>query len=202
MRILHAILGVSLATAALVGLLSLTPLQSRGPWVRKHPLQNPIEVKSIGNGRLTLSDGRVLAPAGIVRSAEVTPDRFDAVLRVATRQGVEVLTDFGDGRAFLMAEPKYFNWCGNSNRRWPGSYLRAPLSEMMIWAGVAEPRLDEPGLTTVQKWRLEGATQLRTGSEMLMFDETQSSFQYSAEAESFVDYEEYLKMAWKPRPAD
>lgn len=203
MRHIRTILFAAIALSVLVCQLWLTSAQRvAGSWKREHPLHNPIGVVSVTNGRLLLNDGRTIAPAGVVRIADIEPAVFDAVLRVAARQGVEIVTDLGDGCAFLLVEPKYFNWCGNSNERWPGSYLRAPLSELLIWAGVAEPRLDQPGLAAVQKWQLEGAVELCHESEPLMFDEPQESFRFRADALNLQDYENHLETTWKPRPIE
>jgi hypothetical protein len=81
-------------------------------WTRKAPLTNPIAVQEVREGILILADSRTFRPAGVHRHGLVSPQEYDRALRTIVAQGVIVIRDLGDGRAFLLAEPRFYNWCG------------------------------------------------------------------------------------------
>lgn len=171
----------------------LTPQQRR--WTREHPLVNPLRVAAVSDGALTLADGRVLRPAGVWRAPGVSAADFDQFLTVATAQGVVITRDLGDGRAFFLAEPRFYNWCGTS-RTWAGSYLQCPLSETLIWSRRAEPALDDP-LSAFEKWRLEGTTHLRApGPAGLSADLT--AIRFDGSCRLLTDLEPAIEAAWQP----
>lgn len=102
-----------------------------------------------------LADGRRFAPAGVKRKASVSQSDFDTALRIACAQGVEVTRDLGDGRAFLLADPKFWNWCGTHDgwRHWAGGTVSCPLSEFLVLAGYAEFDDRQEGLTDRERCR-------------------------------------------------
>lgn len=114
----------------------------QGPWQRAAPLAHPIAVRSVYNGVLVLADGRRLKPAGVQRRDEISTEEYDAFLHAATAQGVEIIRSVDSSSALLCAEPKFWNWCGTSNQRWPGSYIRWPLAELLIISNYANPDPD------------------------------------------------------------
>lgn len=177
-------------------------------WDRKAPLIDAIPVVSVHEGVLTLADGRSFRPAGISRREPVSQSELDRAIRAITAQGVTVTRDLGDGRAFLLAEPKFYNPSGTRayyrNRwlYWAGKYVECPLSELLIQTAFADPALTEPDLTPREIWRLQGAqslaypdsarTRISTDGGALRHDSHMCGI--------FEDYEWYLDAAWKPPP--
>lgn len=102
--------------------------------VRDRPLAHPIVVSSVGDGVLHLADGRALRPAGIAFPSDpAARETAMTLLRIATKQGVEVRSDLGDGSAFLTCEPRFYNWCGTG--RIKGWYIPCGLSELLVTTG-------------------------------------------------------------------
>ncbi len=203
----HRILGLALIAVPLAAFLVpafLSPFRT-DVWARENPLQNAIMVSSVHDGVVTLTDGRALRPAGINRSPGASPGAFDEALRILTAQGVTITRDFGDGRAFLQAEPKFYNWCGTCATqgrwwtRWAGSYFQVPVSEMLIKDAYARPSLDEPGLTFREQWRLEGVEHVFSlDEEPARLSIDLQAFRYDSSAAWFKDYEAMLAAVWKP----
>lgn len=136
-------------------------------WSRPAPLVGAARVAAVRDGVLTLDDGRALRPAGIVPAAGVSAEAFDAALRVATAQGVLVERELGDGRAQLLAEPRFYNWCGTRRgwTRWAGISAPRQLGTLMVQLGYADPDAGQEGLTALERWRLEGSRRLRRNDE-------------------------------------
>lgn len=149
-RIRPTILVPLLLIAALMGILAwkIAP----GPWKREHPLLHPTRVRSVAHGAISLADGRVIVPAGVQRRQEVTQEEYDAFLTAAATQGIEVIRETGPDSALLLSEPRFWNSCGTSNRRWPGSYIRWPLSELLIIAGYADPLPESESRLHPEEW--------------------------------------------------
>lgn len=176
-------------------------------WTRESPLVNATLVASVHEGYLTLADGRRLRPAGVTRHAAVSSQEFDLALRAICNQGVIVVRDLGDGRAMLVGEAKFYNWCGTTSHHgfrtvhWAGTYLQCPVSELLIHAGYADSAPDEPGLTPREKWRLEGVGEItaieQTPSAISVDD---SALSYDGSVTYLSGYDANLERYWKPGP--
>ena len=176
-------------------------------WKRETPLIDPIEVVRVNDGTLTLADGRVLRPAGVRRVEGVSAEEFDHALRVIVAQGVMVTRELGDGRAMLVAEPRFYNWCGTRGYegslrlRWGGSFLQCPVSELLIDCAYGAVNLDEPGLTARERWRLEAVPHMcgvPDGPRRISPD--LNAFRYGGlESAPFAD--EMIEPCWKPSPS-
>lgn len=198
--------------AALIAVVSLYVLSVAGVfdydvWKRENPLVSPITITTVQDGTITLEDGRTFRPAGIDRRAEVAPDKYDAAIRVIVAQGVVVLRDLGDGRAFLLAEPRFYNSCGTRNmdgipwKRWGGSYLQCPVSELLIQSAYAKPALDQPGLKPKERWRLEGVEQLGgDASSPTQISSRLAALKYDANAPYLDKLDAALEAIWMPPP--
>lgn len=176
-------------------------------WERSSPLANAVPVTGVAAGVITLQTGGTFRPAGIRRRESVTPTEYDEALRTATSQGVVLICDLGDGRAFFMAEPRFYNWCGTrgyKGRPWAhlaGVYFQAPLAEILIASGYAEFDASQNGLSPRERWRLEGAGQLgRLDDEPVRIAPDLSAFRYSFSVAEFANYDQYLELLWKPPP--
>lgn len=170
-------------------------------WKRENPLAHPIAVLSVRDGVLTLADGRAFRPAGVGRRSTVSAKEFDEALRVMAAQGVEVIRDRGDGTAFLLGEPKFDNWCGNSQARWAGTFYQAPLSELLVYAEYAYQDIRQPNLTPRERWRLEGVRRVVGMADQpayIWLD--QQALRYDGMATYFETYDETLELVWKPAP--
>ncbi|MBL0871400.1 MAG: hypothetical protein IBJ18_12580 [Phycisphaerales bacterium] len=173
-------------------------------WDRKHPLVNPLAVTSVESGRITLADGRVLTPAGIRRRDNITDQQFDDALRTCVAQGVIINRDLKDGRAFLTVEPKFYNWCGTcarkrgSRKRWKGTYFQAPLSELLVVQGYAHIELDQPNLTPLERWRLEGTKHLNPPDKPNWILIETPAFRYDTTPAYMLDYDDFLEIYSKP----
>ncbi|CAN5686448.1 hypothetical protein BH11PLA1_BH11PLA1_02330 [soil metagenome] len=176
-------------------------------WRREHPLLAPLTVQRVEDGVLTLADGRRFRPAGIVKTESVTVQEFDTALRVACAQGVEIVRDCGDGRAFLRVEPRFYNWCGTrgyEGRPWAhfaGEYDPAPLSEFLVYCGYATTDLSQPDLTARERWRLEGA--IRFAEQLkkpLYFVESRNAFELGGDVCQGSDYDELVQLLVSPPP--
>ena len=176
-------------------------------WKREDPLVSPLTVTSVREGAITLIDGRVFHPAGVRRPEGVAADDYDNALRIIVAQGVVVVRDLGDGSAFLLAEPKFYNSCGTRNadgipwKRWAGSYLQCPVSELLVQTAYAVPVLDQDRLTARERWRLEGVEHIGAIAE----SPTRISMElgaFNGGNESYLrDYDATLELMWKPAPS-
>ena len=127
--------------------------------VRDRPLAHPIAISSVSDGVLHLADGRALHPAGITFPTEpAAREAAMSVLRLSTRQGVEVRSDLGDGSAFLTCEPRFYNWCGTGQIK--GWYIPCGLSELLVTTGYAMVN-PKAGIAPNDLARLHAAEQLR-----------------------------------------
>jgi hypothetical protein len=176
-------------------------------WYRENPLVRPIAVTSVLDGTMTLADGRVLRPAGVRRADGVPTEGYDRAIRLMCDQGVVVIRDLGDGSAFLVAEPKFYNWCGtrghNGNpwARWGGSYFQLPMSELLVQSGYATPAWDQAGLTARERWRLEGVEHIGGIAEApVRISEKLAAFRYDGSVRDLSDYDATLELMWKPPP--
>ena len=176
-------------------------------WERNSPLVDAFSVSSVREGVITLTDGRPFRPAGVSRREGVSADDYDHALRVIVAQGVTVTRDLGDARAFLLAEPRFYNWCGtrgykgNPWARWAGSYLQCPVSELLIQTAYARAQIAEPGLTPRERWRLEGIGQSpRIDDSPVHLSDDLNALIYDADLSLFADFETKLEMLWKPPP--
>ncbi len=198
-----------MAGVAVFAALSATGVFDVEVWERESPLPNPITVITVQDGNITLSDGRTFRPAGVRRRGDVSADAYDDALRVIVAQGVVVIHDLGDGTAFLLAEPKYYNWCGTRCgykgipwARWAGSYLQRPLSELLIFSAYARPDLDHTALTARERWRLEGVERfVRAGAEPVRISRNSVALQYSGDVCTLDDIDTKLALLWKPPPS-
>ena len=204
------LIATAAAIAAAIGFLALanSGLLRIEVWERDTPLTAPITVTAVRDGALTLADGRALRPAGITRADTVSAEDFDRALRVITAQGVTITRDLGDGRAFLGAEPRFYNWCGtrgdNGNpwARCAGWYIQCPISELLIQSAYADPALDQPGLTPHERWRLEGVEHFNPIAERpTTISEELVALEVDGYERLFSVYDELLEAMWKPPPA-
>jgi hypothetical protein len=172
-------------------------------WTRETALVAPIKVTRVEAGALTLEDGRVVRPAGIRRRDNVDASEYDRALRTAVAQGIVVKRGLGDGRVFLVAEPKFYNWCGTHDafRHWAGTYLQLPLSEFLVHSRYAQFEAAEEGLTPRERWRLEGIGHIAKGEEGLLRISTNgASFRYEGSERFLCDPDGLIEAMWKPPP--
>lgn len=176
-------------------------------WKREDPLVNPIAITSVRDGAITLADGRTIRPAGVRRRTSVAAEDYDHALRLVGAQGVVVIRDLGDGTAFLLAEPKFYNWDGTRNyegspwKRWAGSYLRCPVSEFLILSAYASPAPEQAGLTEHERWRLEGVDHLGgIGESPRRISDALAAFRYDGSESYLSDYDTNLELIWKAPP--
>lgn len=198
----------------LIGLVAFVFLPVIGPelfgrdfWTRDEPLVNPIAVVGVRDGVVMLADGRRVRPAGVRPKKRVTLARFDLALSTMVAQGIVVERDLGDGRSLLIGEPKFYNWCGtrgcgakNQWDRWAGGSYQLPLSPLLILMGYAEPAIDEPGLTAVERWRLEGIATMQF-DDAVRISPTSNAFRFDVRVRDLADLDGLLESCWKPRPA-
>lgn len=176
-------------------------------WKREHPLVGPSAVAGVRDGVIALADGRAFRAPGVGRRGDVSADEYDRALRATVAQGVVVVRDLGDGRAFLLAEPGFYNSCGTRNyngnpwARWAGSYLRCPLSELLVQSGYAHASPGQPGLTPRERWRLEGVEHITfRGDTPRRISLDDAALEYESSERYFADYDATLAMLWKPPP--
>jgi hypothetical protein len=207
-RSVLAIISVCLIGLVLFPVLGEVGLFNTETWTRESPLTSPTAVSSVQDGQLTLADGRTFRPAGMRRPDGISTADYDHALRIATAQGVNVVRDLGDGRAFMLAEPKMYNWCGtrgyggNPYGHWAGGYFRCPLSEFLIQSGWARAQADEPGLTDRERWRIDGAASaFGLREKPLSLSESAHAFRFDTPAAMMKDYDAFLQATWKPSPA-
>lgn len=173
--------------AVVVG--AIVYVQRPATWKREQPLLDPIRVASVEQGVLMLADGRELRPAGVQRSPHVSQEEYDVVLQIVVAQGVVVDRMVGASHAMMIAEPRYWNWCGTCQRRRGslGKYEQAPLSELLVLSGFAIPTEDTTGLTPRDIWRLHGCEQLRYSAEPDGYSESRVSLGYGGHAYSYMN---------------
>jgi hypothetical protein len=168
-------------------------------WRRHDPLASPIRA-TVKDGALNLEDGRTMIPAGIAFKPEIPPEERDCFLTAAIAQGVDVIRDLGDGRAFLRVEPRFCNWCGTS-RTWAGSYVQAPLSELLIACGYADPDATQTGITPDESWRLAGTAELFDPIEPRGFNADATAPRYDADVHWFAELDVFIEAVYDvPRP--
>jgi hypothetical protein len=206
-RLVIALVALVAAVAGFVVLAEIGAFNTE-VWVRESPLIGAIKVTGVQDGVISLADGRALTPAGVVPCNGVSVEQYDEALRVMVAQGVVVMRDLGDGRAFLLVEPKFYNWCGtrgyegNPWAHWAGIYLPAPLCELLVQTGYAQYDPDEPGLTARERWRLEGVPQLGgVANSPVRISSRLVALQYDSQAHLWSDYEAFLEAVWKPAPS-
>ncbi len=195
------------AVLALFSVLSALGVFNRDVWVRDKPLVGAIAVAQVQNGDITLADGRTFRLAGVSRLGNVSASDYDLALRAIVAQGVVVTHDFGDGRAFLIAEPKFYNWCGtrgykgNPYAHWAGSYFQCPVSELLIHSAYSKAEPDQPGLTSRERWRIEGAEHFGPVDEPCKrVANNLVAMRYCSVDSYFQNYESSLEAFWKPPP--
>jgi len=186
---------VILVVLALLVVLSYQIFLSDPTWDRPNPLVDAIEVVGVGDGVISLVDGRRLIPGGIQRREGVDQEQFDFFLRIATAQGVVIDRMIDEERAFLRVEPMFYNWCGTSQRdlNWAGSYAQCPLSELAIIGLYGDPDAGQDGLTDQERWRLDGAVSLRLNDEVEELNESDGSFRYDSIVYSFRHLDESIE---------
>lgn len=197
---------IATATVSLLFLASSGFFQTE-IWDRQRPLVDPLQVTTVLEGGLVLVDGRVVRPAGVRRRESVAPADYDQAIRTMVSQGVVVTRDVDDGSAFLLVEPRFYNWCGTRGyggkpwARWAGAYIQCPLSELLVYAGYAAPDLDQPGLTARERWRLEGAEHFgQPQKEPMKCLPSLNALRFAADLRHFDDYETSLETTWIPAP--
>ncbi|MEZ6241477.1 MAG: hypothetical protein R3B57_00385 [Phycisphaerales bacterium] len=177
---------------------------SRQPtWKRETPLIDPLRVVSVSDGVLQLEDGRKLRPAGIEPAEAVTQEEFDRFLKIATAQGVVVDRVVSDDRALLTVEPRFWNWCGTSQRdlHWAGSYIRAPLSELAILCAYAIPDLELAGLTGRDVWRLQGCFDLCYTDEPDSLRDDLNAIEYGGQGTAYIrDIDMFIEVVTDASP--
>lgn len=192
-----------------IGVAESGAMRFRSVWDRPDPLRGGLAAAGARGGVITLADGRSFRPAGVRPRGGVRQDQLDAALRAMLDQGVVIDRDLGDGRAFLRAEAKFYNWCGTCGRKrymfsyWAGTYFQCPVSELLIHLGYADPDLGQEGLTARERWRLEGVREAAPlGYEgPLHISEELGAFRYDASAAQLGEgFEELLALVWKPPP--
>jgi hypothetical protein len=174
-------------------------------WERQNPLGSPVAVVSVHDGVVTLADGRVFRPASVVRRESVEPALYDDAIRAVCAQGVELQRELGDGQAFLLAEPKFYNWCGTRTglTRWAGSCFQCPVSELLVHLGYAELDATQSDLSARERWRLEGAAGgLRREDQPIRLSREMKAFRYDPSFNVYRDLDVELEYWWKPPPTE
>ena len=171
-------------------------LEREESWRRPNPLMNPIGVIEVRDGMITLEDGRVMQPAGVVPAQGISAEAWDQFLRVSTAHGVEVERVPDEDRALLRVEAKFYNWCGTCRSRggnWAGDYVQAGLGELAILCGYADlaPDLDE--LTERELRRLRGCVELRLGQEPIRISGSSNAFRFGSVVYVLRDLENYIE---------
>jgi hypothetical protein len=192
---------LALATLVSIGIIAFVLDRRPGDWIRNKPLAAPLAVSSVSNGSIALANGSVLRPAGIVRSPSVSEEQYDAALRTMTAQGVEVRDLVSGEAAMLQAEPKFYNWCGTSSRRWPGSYFQCGVSEAMVYLGYADLDMTTATLKPLDQWRIEGARHIRDIEQPRTdINDRISAFSYSGGAKILEDFDSWIEVLYQPPP--
>lgn len=163
-------------------------------WRRPNPLMNPIGVVEVRDGMITLEDGRVVQPAGVVPAQGISAESWDLFLRVSTAQGIRVERMLGNDCAMLRVEAKFYNWCGTSRSRgWAGDYVQAGLSELAILCGYADLAPDQSELTEQELWRLRGCVELRLDQEPFRISESSNALRFDSVAFMLRDLDNYIE---------
>jgi hypothetical protein len=139
-----------------VGTVARHAVMPRGTWVRENPLVDPLAVIEVRDGLIVLEDGRAFAPAGVVPRADIAPEVYDGFLLAVLAQGVVVDRVVSDGVAVMTAEPRFFNTCGTSSRRVPGTFHRGSIGVILAFGGYAVLDAEAEGLTEYERWRHRG----------------------------------------------
>lgn len=176
----------------------------RQVWTRDHPLASPTAVAGVRDGRITLVDGREFRPAGIKRRDDIPAADYDAALSACTAQGVVVTRQLEDGRALVMVEPKFYNWCGTNNG-WThpaGTYVQCGLSEAMVLLNYAVPEQSQSGMTPREMWRIEGMTHLNGNVDVgpRALAGLGLAFRMSGEELCLFSPDETIEAIWQPPP--
>ncbi len=124
--------------------------------VRGNPLQSPIEVISI-RGTTVVTANQEFQLAGVIFPTDpVESVRSHHLLRVATKQGIEVVRQVEKSGAFILrCEPRILHWCGNDPVR--AHYEQLNLNELLIAFGYATFDRAATGLTNGEVLRLRSA---------------------------------------------
>ncbi len=200
-RVRQRVLNIAIA-AAVALIVWMTLIRSHRTWKCENPLANPVAVSAVNGGSITLVDGRSFRPAGVRLVDSVDPSQLDEFLRISTAQGVVLLRDLGDGTAFVQCEPRFYNWCGTS-RTLAGSYFQMRLSELLVWSHYASADIDQPRLSTIERWRLEGVEHLFGGpGEPTRFVKESSAIRYSSGERLISNCDETLGVLWKAAPRE
>jgi hypothetical protein len=165
-------------------------------WRRPNPLMNPISVVEVRDGMITLEDGRVMQPAGVVPAQGISAESWDRFLRVSTAHGVEVERVLDEDRALLRVEAKFYNWCGTCRSRggnWAGDYVQAGLGELAILCGYADLAPDQSELTEQELWRLRGCVELRPDQEPFRISESSNALRFDSVAFMLRDIDNYIE---------
>lgn len=173
-----------------------------GKWKRPTPLINPIQIINVQSGTITLVDGRTLTPAGINPKDNISTETFDQFLRIATAQGVVIEQHLTENRALITIEPKFYNWCGNSNKRWPGSYTTCDLSLLAIRLNYAQHDQSQTDLSPRTQWRLEGITSLMFDDYPIRMSTHSTAFRYESLEYEFNDIDSAIQLMTKTSPPE
>lgn len=179
-------------------------------WERINYLAAPIGVIKVQDGKVTLADGRVFAPAGIIAAPGISPEQFDQALRVATMQGLEITRELGDGHAIMRAEPRFYNWCGTCGARrrgghyWLGDSVGCDLAQVLILTNYARFDPAATSLKPIERWRLDAMSHvfesdLQEGP--CTISEPSQAFRYLV-SERYMGDDRFLESAWKTAPPD
>lgn len=164
---------------------------SKGAWKREMPLVDPVGVRSVAGGVLVLEDGREFRPAGVEPRVDV--ETWDLFLRVSTAQGVVVDRALGDESAAIRVEPRFYNWCGTSSRRWPGSYVQCGLAVLAVRCGYADPAQELGELSDLEVRRLKGAMALRFDDEPVLIHDELNAFRFDSLVFELQDLDGYVE---------
>ena len=171
-------------------------LEREETWRRPNPLMNPIGVVEVRHGMITLEDGRVMQPAGVVPAQGISAESWDRFLRVSTAHGVRVERVLDEDRALLRVEAKFYNWCGTCRSQggnWAGDYVQAGLGELAILCGYADLAPDQDDLTEQELWRLRGCVELRLGQEPTRISESSNALRFDSVVYVLRDLENYIE---------
>lgn len=113
--------------------------------VRAEPLGNPVAVAEVAaDGSLLLEDGTRCRLAGVEWPANPIDPVARNFLRMAVRQGVEIVRKLDGDRCILLCEPRVFHWCGNDSVS--AHYERRTLNELVVGFGIAKADKNAAGL--------------------------------------------------------
>ncbi|MBY0311107.1 MAG: hypothetical protein K2W85_03465 [Phycisphaerales bacterium] len=177
-------------------------------WVRNAPLSDPIIVRTVQDGTLILEDGTSVRPAGVRRAPGVPSAEYDSALAIMVAQGVIVHRVCDDGSAFLIAEPRFYNYCGTRrtlglfSTRTAGWYFRYPLSELLVHSGFAEPDPFSITLSANDRWRIDGMHHIgKSRGRVRVVNTTLNALQVEPSDSNGRDIDLIVEACWKPPPA-